>query len=906
MKQTSSCSTGKTPSSSWESTDSSTLTNCHDEQEQKSPGRGAKGHTKILKWRKIAISLQPLSLLPSRSSSPIIVDYDDSEVLVNSIPYLSLLSPNLDDYEDIRQSKKRKAQKRIRDTINCSLHLLYPDSSGLQSSYEANSIHSVTECSNDSCHRELQYDEGRLSLLRTVSTEQALDVEEVCFPDVDRNVINMLRRARRHVGAREFDDAAEIYSILLISHQTRMQNVLKEKSKKSNRAQSERTLRQWMGSSHHNMAVISNLQGRHEVAVQHAQHALNNRKEIQKYASDQRGVSVPISSVLPMIYSLIELGLAYYGAGCFVEAQEVLLEALQVTYSLFSYESTLIAAKLWNFLGCIQYDSGLLVSALDSFEEALEIQRSLLGNKDMLDGIDGCGGDGPLEPEIDFILLQISTTLSNMGIIFWKRFCVGHSLSCLEESLILQQSVLEDLVQPLFMQRVETLIVHLCNEHLHFDSNEMFPCGEQSFRCIGSNFSGSTFKRAVSFVTTRKSCSEDNEIGDHLSTKVVHYIFHSIHMISLSAPQSVFSSSRKSPPSTPTGASASQHRLRSLIDQNLQYYSSLLCSEDKEESDSNSVKCDSTIASERIHAPKKKSIISLAEAEAQSSECQPLDLNFHLIHKYSIQCLKAENYTEAILLYQNILSTATALSRKKNAKADYDAVAGMALHHLGIIFMYAESYEDARAVLQKAVELRLEVCQRLDTNNPSRSPSEDLVTSYYAVAVSFASLALTLFLLSQYENAIIYFTKALRFLKKIPSSPWIEAHISQVFNNIACVYLCISEAELKKSLVALNTAISQCAPQSCRDLECQHIYTTLLVNKGMAELHSLDYGLSLITFDEALRHLKQLKKLTEAEEIIQCMAFAMARSKCNGEESEKKIKQQVQNYKAMLANSCPL
>jgi tetratricopeptide (TPR) repeat protein len=557
-------------------------------------------------------------------------------------------------------------------------------------------------------------------------------------------------------------------------------------------------------------------------------------------------------------------------------------------------------------LGCIQYDSGLLVSALDSFEESLEIQRSLLGNKDMLDGIDECSENWALEPEIDFTLLQMSTTLSNIGIIFWKRSCFGHSLSFLEESLILQQSVLEDLVQPLFIQRAETLITHLCNDHLQFDSNEIFPCGEHSFRCIGSNFSGSTFKRAISFVTTRESSSAHNNIGDHLSTKVVHYIFHSIHMISLSAPQSAFSSSRKSNSTTPSGASASQQRLRSLIDQSLHYYSGLLCNEEREESDSNSTRCDSTIVSERTHAPKQKLIISLAEAEAQSTECQPLDMNFHLIHKYSIQCLIAENYTEAILLYQNILSTATVLSRKKNAKADYDAVSGMALHHLGIIFMYAEANEDARTVLQKAVELRLEVCQRLDTNNTSRLPSEDLVASYYAVAVSFASLALNLFLLSQYENAIIYFTKSLRFLKKIPCSPWIEAHISQVLNNIACVHLFISEAEIKNSLVALNTAISQCAPQSCRDHESQQIYTTLLVNKGMAELYSLDYGLSLISFDEALRHLKQLKKLPEAEEILQCMAFAMACSKCNGEESDKKIRQKVQNYKAMLANSCIL
>jgi hypothetical protein len=196
-------------------------------------------------------------------------------------------------------------------------------------------------------------------------------------------------------------------------------------------------------------------------------------------------------------------------------------------------------------------------------------------------------------------------------------------------------------------------------------------------------------------------------------------------MISLSAPQSAFSSSRKSNSTTPSGASASQQRLRSSIDQSLHYYSGLLCNEEREESDSNSTRCDSTIVSERTHAPKQKLIISLAEAEAQSTECQPLDMNFHLIHKYSIQCLIAENYTEAILLYQNILSTATVLSRKKNAKADYDAVSGMALHHLGIIFMYAEANEDARIVLQKAVELRLEVW--IQTTRPDYLPKISLL-----------------------------------------------------------------------------------------------------------------------------------------------------------------------------------
>lgn len=901
MKQTSSCSTGKTPSSSWESTDSSTLANSHDEQDQKSPSRASKGHAKISKWKKIAATLQPLSFLPSRSSCPIIVDFDDSESLLNSLPYLSLLSPDFDDYEDSGRPQV-KAQKRFRDAVNCSLHLLYPESSGLAADGEA-SIYSMTEISSDSCRRELQFDEGRLTLLRTIPTAQALDVEEVCVPNVERNVLQMVRIARRHVVAKEFDEAGEIYSILLISHQSRLQNNKQGKHKRNYRALSERTLKQWIGAMHHNLAVISNLQGKHEVAVQHAQDALKIRKELSKYSGEQKVVDVPISSALLMVYSLLELGLANYGAGLFTEAQEVLLEALQVTYRLFPYESTLMAAKLWNILGCIQYDAGLLVSALDSFEESLEIQRSLLGNKDMLEGIDQCNEDCTVEPEIDLTLLHMSTTLSNIGIIFWTRSCFGQALSLLEEALILQQSILEDLAQPLFIQRAESLINRLCNEHLQLHPNDMFSCGGDSFRCLGSNISGSTFRRAISFVTTRETPSADNDLGDHLSTKVVHYIFHSIHMISLSAPQYVLSSSRKSNSSIANGVCASQQRLKALIDQSLQYYSCLLCEEDTEKLDQKSIGSHSNNVNVVQSVSKNKSMITLAEAEAHSTASRPLDVNFHLIHKYSIQCLVLENYTEAILLYQNILSTATAISRAKRARGDFDAVSGMALHHLGIIFMYAESYQDAKTVLLKAIEVRLEVCQRLEINSTSRSLSEDLVASYYAVAVSFASLALNLFLLSQCENAIVYFSKSLRFLKKIPSSPWIDAHISQVLNNIACIHLCISGAEIKNSLVALNAALSHCAPQNGQDHEIGHIYTVLLINKGMAELYAHDYGLSLITFDEVLRYLKCMKRLDEADIIMECMAYAMACSKSNGDENEKKTKQRVQNYKVMLANS---
>ena len=51
--------------------------------------------------------------------------------------------------------------------------------------------------------------------------------------DVEQNVQDILKIARKLVTAKEFDKAAEMYSIVLTNYQSRMQNIPQGKLKKS-------------------------------------------------------------------------------------------------------------------------------------------------------------------------------------------------------------------------------------------------------------------------------------------------------------------------------------------------------------------------------------------------------------------------------------------------------------------------------------------------------------------------------------------------------------------------------------------------------------------------------------------------------------------------------------------------
>jgi tetratricopeptide (TPR) repeat protein len=229
--------------------------------------------------------------------------------------------------------------------------------------------------------------------------------------DVEQNVQDILKIARKLVTAKEFDKAAEMYSIVLTNYQSRMQNIPQGKLKKS-RFDCDKTLKQWIATILHNLAVVYNLQGKHQSAVLKALDALKYRNEICESEKQQKDDAVSTSSTLHVIGSLLELALAHYGTGSFLKSREALSEALGITYRIFPYESTPMAAKIWNLLGCLQFEEGKLVAALDSFQESLEIQRSLLSNRETLEGIDRIK-EYPM-PDFDVALQHVSTTLCNI------------------------------------------------------------------------------------------------------------------------------------------------------------------------------------------------------------------------------------------------------------------------------------------------------------------------------------------------------------------------------------------------------------------------------------------------------------------------------------------------------------
>ena len=877
----------------------------HDEQDRKSPTRAKQGDNKLSKWKKVGITMPSLSFLSSRKTYSVVMNFDDGESLMNSIQYLSLLLPDVEDYNDGDHCSR--ARKRFRGTLTCSPRVVYGDASSqtgretiTSTAMHPQSPHQVKEARHP--------EDWNLSSMRRESTVLPPTVlpptMEVfyCSDDVEQNVQDILKIARKLVSAEEFDKAVEVYSILLTNYQSRMQNIPQVKLKKS-RFDCDRPLKQWIATMHHNLAVVYNLQGKHQNAVLQALDALKYRNEIRESEKQQKDNTVSTSSTLHVIGSLLELALAHYGAGSFVKSREALSEALRIAYRIFPYESSPMAAIIWNLLGCLQFEEGQLVVALDSFQESLEIQRSLLSNRETLDGIDRI--EEYQTPDIDFALLHASTTLCNIGLVHWKRHGPENALSFFEEALILQESVLQDSDSspPVFIHRLESLIKYLSSVHDQVEPtlDAKFLCDSNDFGCVGSVSSASTYKRSISFVTATRKTSNVDELEAHLCTKGVHYIFHSIHMISLSAPLSVLNATTKSTANLVSGVVSSQQKLKKSMQQSLLYYSRVISDE------SNGKKNDFPSSFDRPQCfSAEKSKISLADIEACPYDRELLEINFHLIHKFAVRCLEKENYTEAILMYHNILSTSTTLSRKVCVGENYEAISGMALHHLGIIFMYAESYQDAKTVFLKAIELRLESIQRLELKCTSRTPSEEYVTACYALAVSLSSLALTCFLQSEYEDAIIYFSKSLRLFRKMPSSPWIDNHISQVFNNIACINVCIGEVGLRNSLSAIHTAISLCPTDNSQDREVEQIYAKLLVNKGLVELHTHDYGISLISFDEALRRLQCMdtKPSEEIDAIMGCMAYVMACNTSSSDDKEKKKKQLARSYKVMLTNSC--
>jgi tetratricopeptide (TPR) repeat protein len=130
-----------------------------------------------------------------------------------------------------------------------------------------------------------------------------------------------------------------------------------------------------------------------------------------------------------IMMGLSELGVVYYGLGEFGAALQVWREALQMSCQALGYEHYEVA-RLLNNIGCLHFETGKLVAALATFEESLDIAQGTLGKRS--------------PQHADMALLNVATTLCNVGMVSIRRNQYDAAISLLEEGLMVQESVLDD------------------------------------------------------------------------------------------------------------------------------------------------------------------------------------------------------------------------------------------------------------------------------------------------------------------------------------------------------------------------------------------------------------------------------------------------------------------------------
>lgn len=134
--------------------------------------------------------------------------------------------------------------------------------------------------------------------------------------------------------------------------------------------------------------------------------------------------------------SLVELGTIHVSLENFEESIESLNQALEIREHEASIAVTerqrekihLQIAKVLNNIGCVYLEYGDLEYAIETYEEALELQRRILGNK---------------EYETQPGYLGMASTICNVGYIHLQRNNWEDAITYLEEALEIQRSILK-------------------------------------------------------------------------------------------------------------------------------------------------------------------------------------------------------------------------------------------------------------------------------------------------------------------------------------------------------------------------------------------------------------------------------------------------------------------------------
>lgn len=169
----------------------------------------------------------------------------------------------------------------------------------------------------------------------------------------------------------------------------------------------------------HNLGIVYVLKGNYNKALSYCQKALNIRKKVM-------GANHP-----DVVSSLCELGIICYGRENFNQALDAFRQALHIACHTENYNHRdCEVASILNNIGCVQFSMGKLIASIATFEESLNIQRNLMGSV--------------TSDNATSMLFNMSITLCNAGISAAKHHQLEVASSLVEESLLVQQSILPD------------------------------------------------------------------------------------------------------------------------------------------------------------------------------------------------------------------------------------------------------------------------------------------------------------------------------------------------------------------------------------------------------------------------------------------------------------------------------
>jgi tetratricopeptide (TPR) repeat protein len=175
---------------------------------------------------------------------------------------------------------------------------------------------------------------------------------------------------------------------------------------------------------------------------------MGRNEEGAKYSTEALSLHRDNSRPLHAAVSAMEVGLVQFGSNKLSRALKLWREALQMACMAMGYDHPHVAVLL-NNIGVLHFESGALVGCLSALEESVELQRMLLRSTLL---------------NVEHALQQLATTMGNLAMAYERRGQYDESVSLLQESLSLYESMNNPMIQDT-MQIVSLNIERLENNN---------------------------------------------------------------------------------------------------------------------------------------------------------------------------------------------------------------------------------------------------------------------------------------------------------------------------------------------------------------------------------------------------------------------------------------------------------